>query len=256
MANQKRQRQRARKTANPYGSNPAENPYATTPGATQQVPGTSNAGPTPDQAVPGMKDDMGDGTPPGMSNAGRNGQAMANKVALHCFGCGAEGYVGLDKVARIGEDGKQLTCQVCKSTDLDVLDREPVVSARQREAMQRQAIWPGQPQVERVHRLGLHRRRTAQPVSHQGPARGEFGPGIARYTQVGDQPEAAFADPQPGSPGSQVAPGNHAIAPGRQRGSRAGVVFIAVAHRHHPPVRMGIPGNRGYAHGPATDLPP
>lgn len=79
---------------------------------------------------------------PGMSNAGRNGQAMANKVALHCFGCGAEGYVGLDKVARIGEDGKQLTCQVCKSTDLDVLDREPVVSARQREAMQRQAIWP------------------------------------------------------------------------------------------------------------------
>lgn len=142
MASKKRARQRARKTANPYGTSPAENPYTTTPGATQQVPGTSNAGPTPDQAVPGMKDDMGDGTPPGMSNAGRNGQAMANKVALHCFGCGAEGYVGLDKVARIGEDGKQLTCQVCKSTDLDVLDREPVVSARQREAMQRQAIWP------------------------------------------------------------------------------------------------------------------
>ena len=75
-------------------------------------------------------------------NAGRNGQAIANKVALHCFGCGAEGWVGLDKVARIGEDGKQLTCQVCKSTDLDVLDRDPVVSARQRQAMQRQAIWP------------------------------------------------------------------------------------------------------------------
>lgn len=142
MANQKRQRQRARKTANPYGTSPAENPYATAPGATQQVPGTSNAGPTPDQATPGMKDDMGDGTPPGKSNAGMNGQAMANKVALHCFGCGAEGWVGLDKVARIGEDGKQLTCQVCKSTDLDVLDRDPVVSARQLLAMQRQAIWP------------------------------------------------------------------------------------------------------------------
>lgn len=68
--------------------------------------------------------------------------ATLNKVALHCFGCGAEGWVGLDKIARIGEGGKQLTCQVCKSTDLDVLDRDPVVSARQLLAMQRQAIWP------------------------------------------------------------------------------------------------------------------
>lgn len=141
MANKKRQRQRARKTANPYSPSPAENPYS----APAHVPGTSNDAPTPDQVVPGMGDDQGDGTPPGQfPNAGRNGTAMAtlNKVALHCFGCGAEGWVGLDKIARIGEGGKQLTCQVCKSTDLDVLDRDPVVSARQLLAMQRQAIWP------------------------------------------------------------------------------------------------------------------
>lgn len=124
MASSKRQRQKTRKVANDYatsGGSTNTNPYV----VRSEDPAASSA-PTPDQVVPGMGDDMGDGTPPAeFPNAGRNGTAMASRVALACFGCGAEAWVPMGRVAQVGIDGQVLTCGICKSSDLDVLDGEP-----------------------------------------------------------------------------------------------------------------------------------
>jgi len=157
-AKNRRQRQAARKVANPYGTSPAENPYSDAPGATQKVP-------TADQAAPGMQDDQGDGNPSVDPNAGRNGTAMAtlNKVAIRCFGCGIEGWVGLDKIARIGEGGKQLTCQVCKSTDLDLLDREPVTRTAKAEHGSLANRW-----VATADKSLLHHQRVARRMAKTG----------------------------------------------------------------------------------------
>lgn len=155
MASTKRARQRARKLANDYA--PANNPYSAPASPTPEPMSSPGTAPAPATTELGMADDMGDGKPPADTmmdpGAGRNGQAMAARVGVHCFGCGAEDWVALAKVARIGEDGKVLRCILCRSTDLDVLDRDPRMSAHQRQAMQATAasVWS-----EEVHRLEVY----------------------------------------------------------------------------------------------------
>jgi hypothetical protein len=118
----RRQRQKARRTAgadNPYASG-GDNPYSTAPKKSPSIP-TDPTVSAPDMVTPGMKDDMGDGTPPPQNMA-------AMSVLIHCFGCAAEGLVALSKIGRIGEDGMVLSCTKCGSTDLDAVD-EPTITA-------------------------------------------------------------------------------------------------------------------------------
>ena len=98
MANKKRQRQRARKTANPYSPSPAENPYS----APAHVPGTTIDAPTPDQVVPGMGDDQGDGTQPSVSLPRSGTGQRSGGVAMQSSGLGGAGARPRNRPTRRG----------------------------------------------------------------------------------------------------------------------------------------------------------